>query len=102
MADVAPALPLTWDHMREKNAFATEEEWQSVDPLRRLEDLADVPVGVWTGDEDPFLPGILRLVEQHPNTPVVTMRPGGHDPTVFEAIGGEFVGFLADALPTLD
>ena len=102
VAELAPALPTTWEHMQEKNAFATEEEWQQVDPLQRLELLGDVPVGVWIGDVDPFLDGSVRLVENHPNTPVFTVLPGGHDPSVFEAVGAEMMGFLADNLPALD
>ncbi|WP_223838961.1 alpha/beta hydrolase-fold protein [Saccharopolyspora pogona] len=102
VAAVAPALQVSWEGMREKEAFATEEDWSAVDPLRRLGDLGDVPVGVWTGDEDPFLDGIHRLVDEYPHTPVVSVLPGGHDPSVFEAIGPDFVTFLADALGSGD
>ncbi|MDA3626992.1 alpha/beta hydrolase-fold protein [Saccharopolyspora sp. WRP15-2] len=99
VAELAPALQLDWEGMKEKEAFASEEQWREVDPLRRLDELGDVPVGVWTGDADPFLDGINALVERHPNTPVVTYLPGGHEGAVFDAVGTEFVGFLADSLP---
>ncbi|MER7016216.1 alpha/beta hydrolase-fold protein [Saccharopolyspora sp. NPDC000359] len=98
VAEVAPALQVSWEGMREKEAFATEDEWLAVDPLHRLDDLGDVPVGVWTGDADPFLDGINELIERHDNTPVVTFLPGGHEGAVFEAVGTEFVEFLAGAL----
>lgn len=100
VAALAPALQVSWESMREKETFATEEDWSAVDPLRRLGDLGDVPLGVWTGDEDPFLEGINRLVDEYPNTPVVSVLPGGHDPSVFEVVGLDFVTFLSDALPS--
>lgn len=99
VAEVAPALQTSWEGMREKEAFATEDEWLAVDPLHRLDELGDVPVGVWTGDADPFLDGIDELVRRYPNTPVVSYLPGGHEGAVFEAVGTEFVEFLAGALP---
>ncbi|MGW5646165.1 alpha/beta hydrolase-fold protein [Saccharopolyspora sp. NPDC003752] len=102
VGEVAPALQVSWEGMREKEAFATEQEWLAADPLRRLDDLGGVPVGVWTGDSDPFLDGIDRLIERYPNTPVVTFLPGGHEGAVFEAVGTGFVQFLADALPAAD
>lgn len=98
VGEVAPALQVSWEGMREKEAFSTEDEWLAVDPLRRLDDLGDVPVGVWTGDTDPFLDGIEQLIERHRNTPVVTYLPGGHEGAVFEAVGTEFVEFLANSL----
>ncbi|MFD0923823.1 alpha/beta hydrolase [Saccharopolyspora rosea] len=98
-AVLAPALPTSWDHMREKDAFATEDEWRAHDPLERLADLGDVPVGVWIGDADPFLDGTRRLVDGHDNTPVVSYLPGGHGPEVFEAVGPDMVTFLGKALP---
>ncbi|WP_344677725.1 alpha/beta hydrolase [Saccharopolyspora taberi] len=102
VAELAPALPANWEHMREKGVFSTEEDWHDADPLRHLDLLGNVPVGVWIGDVDPFLEGAMRLAEDYSNTPVVTVLPGGHDPSVFDAVGAEMVGFLADNLPALD
>ncbi|MER7081290.1 S-formylglutathione hydrolase FrmB [Saccharopolyspora kobensis] len=98
VGEVAPALQVSWEGMREKEAFGTEDEWLAVDPLHRLDDLGDVPIGVWTGDTDPFLDGIEQLIDRHRNTPVVTYLPGGHEGAVFEAVGTEFVEFLAGSL----
>lgn len=97
-AELAPALPVTWEHMQEKNVFADEQEWAQYDPLRRLEDLGDTPVGVWIGDADPYLPGSQQLVADYPNTPVVSVLPGGHEAAVFEAVGSEMVQFLAQGI----
>lgn len=99
VAALAPALPLTWDVMSTKNAFDTAEEWRAADPLGRLAGLGDVPVGVWIGDADTFRPGVEQLVQQYPNTPVHRVLPGGHDGSVFDVVGADMLGFLAEGAP---
>ncbi|QUH06102.1 hypothetical protein HUO13_19395 [Saccharopolyspora erythraea] len=99
VAELAPALPVTWEHMSEKGAFGSEEQWRQADPLAHLDQLGDVPVGVWVGDADPFLPGAERLVAEHTNTPVASVLPGGHDGSVFDVVGADMVRFLADHVP---
>lgn len=100
LATLAPALPVDWEHMAEKNAFATEQEWRDNDPLRRLAGLdTGVPVGVWIGDEDAYLDGAQELGDNHPNNPVFSVLPGGHDGDVFDAVGEDMVRFLNDYLP---
>lgn len=100
VAALAPALPVTWPHMREKGVFATEAQWRAADPLRRLDELGDVPLGVWVGQHDPFLVGAERLAKEHRNTPVFEVLPGGHDPSVFDTTGTSIVHFLARGLRT--
>lgn len=99
VAELAPAVPVTWEHMQEKNVFATEQEWAENDPLRRLGDLGDTPVGLWVGEEDPFLDGANQLAEQHPNTPVTSVLPGGHDGSVFDVVGDDQIEFLSEHVP---
>ncbi|MEY8043345.1 alpha/beta hydrolase [Saccharopolyspora cebuensis] len=99
VAGLAPALPITWEHMREKQAFSTEQEWVRTDPLQRLADLGDVPVGLWVGDADPFLPGAEELAARYEHTPVFSVLPGGHDGSVFEVVGEDMIRFLAAGLP---
>lgn len=98
VATLSPALSGDWQQMREKNAFTSKQQWLAVDPLHRVEDLGDVPLGVWIGSEDAFLEPVSRLVDQHPNTPVVEVLEGGHDPDVFEQVGPDMVRFLAEGI----
>lgn len=99
VAALAPAMLVDWEDMQDRGAFATEQEWRQADPLYRLDALGDVPLGLWVGEDDPFLPGTERLAEQHGNTPVFTVVPGGgHEPAVFEAVGTDMVRFLADGI----
>lgn len=99
VAALAPALPVSWNVMSTKNAFATEHDWLAADPLQRLAGLGDVPVGVWIGDADQYRPGAERLVQEYPNTPVYSVLPGGHDGSVFDVVGADMLGFLAEGAP---
>lgn len=98
---LAPALPVTWEHMQEKNAFLSEEAWRENDPLQNIDDLGDVPLGAWIGDIDVFLEGLTQLVEEHENTPVFSVLPGGHEPAVFDVVGTDMVRFLGTRGSTL-
>lgn len=99
VAELAPAVPVTWEHMQEKGVFSSAQEWAEHDPLRRLGDLGNTPVGLWIGEEDPFLDGATQLAEQHPNTPVTEILPGGHDGSVFDVVGDDQIDFLAEHAP---
>ena len=98
---LSPALPVTWEHMREKGAFATEQQWQQYDPVQRVGELGDVPMGVWIGEADYFLEGTQRLVAEHPNTPIFETVPGGHEPAVFDSVGDGTVDFLGGTVPRI-
>lgn len=98
---LAPALAVTWDQMREKNAFSSEQQWRAADPLQHLSDLGDVSVGAWVGDADAFKDGTTRLVEEHENTPVFSVLPGAHDAAVFDVVGTDMVRFLGTGVSTL-
>ncbi|WP_243788233.1 alpha/beta hydrolase-fold protein [Saccharopolyspora gloriosae] len=91
---LAPALPVTWPHMDEKGVFATEQEWIENDPLRRTDQLGDVPVGVWIGDADLYREGVDQLAGEYPNTPVMSVLPGNHDSSVFDVVGADMLRFL--------
>lgn len=96
---LSPALPTTWEQMREKGAFATEQQWQQYDPLQRVGELGDVPLGVWIGESDYFIEGTKQLVDQHSNTPVFETVPGGHEPAVFDSVGDGTIEFLGSSVP---
>ncbi|MEU6132185.1 alpha/beta hydrolase-fold protein [Saccharopolyspora sp. NPDC047091] len=92
---LAPALPVTWELMNEKGVFASEQEWHDHDPLRHTDLLGDIPVGVWVGDVDLYREGAEELAAEYPNTPVLSVLPGGHDGSVFDVVGSDMLRFLA-------
>ncbi|WP_187351892.1 alpha/beta hydrolase-fold protein [Allosaccharopolyspora coralli] len=96
---LAPALMTDWKEVEVRQAFPSEQVWRSHDPLLRLDELGDVPVAVWIGDKDHFFDGTMQLVAGHENTPVVTILPGAHDGSVFDATGLEAVHFLSRDKP---
>lgn len=95
---LAPALWVDWEQMGHKDSFTSQQTWEDANPLSQLADLGDVPIGIWVGDEDPYLEGARILFDGHPNTPIFSVLPGGHDGTVFDAVGTDMIRFLASAL----
>ncbi len=61
VAVVSPALFRTWDEAHARNAFADEAEWQALEPLRHLDAIDGRTLGVWCGNDDPFLPAARLL-----------------------------------------
>jgi len=50
------------------------------DVLANLDDVGDLPLGVWCGRDDAFYPAVQTLVSRLPQRPeVVTFADGGHD-----------------------
>ncbi|MFC7344759.1 alpha/beta hydrolase [Saccharopolyspora griseoalba] len=96
---LSPALTTNWPHAAERGAFADEQQWHEVNPLDHLGELGEVPLGVWIGDADPFYPGAEQLAANYGNTRVFSVLPGGHEVTVFDAVGAEMVHHFADVLP---
>lgn len=94
-AQLAPAIPLDWEQMQERDAFDTVAAWRAADPLQNLDELGDVPVGVWVGDEDPYRESSERLRAGCQNVPVFSVLPGGHDSSVFDVVGVDMVHFLS-------
>lgn len=96
---LAPALTTNWQHAEEREAFADEEQWNRVDPLKHIDDLGGVPLGVWVGDVDPFREGTEQLARDYPNTRVFSVLPGGHEGKVFDAVGTDMVHYFANLVP---
>lgn len=63
VAVVSPALFRTWQEARARNAFADEAEWESLEPLRHLDEIDGRTLGLWCGDDDPFLTAAHLLAE---------------------------------------
>jgi len=59
---MAPALMLSWTEMSKRRAFRDEADWASMDPLRNLDAIKDVPTALWCGTEDSFISGARRFI----------------------------------------
>jgi hypothetical protein len=78
VALLSPALFLSWPDARARNAFADEAEWAADEPLRHLPEIAGTPVGLWIGEDDPFVAAARRFVTGARPDPAV-IGPGAHD-----------------------
>jgi S-formylglutathione hydrolase FrmB len=78
IAAISPALFLSWPEAKDRNVFATEEQWTDTDPLRKVDALAGVPMGVWCGESDPFLDATQQLVDRA-KPAIADIGPGDHD-----------------------
>lgn len=63
VAAISPALFTSWEDARSREAFASQKTWEATEPLRHLEEIGDVPLGVWCGTDDPFIRAARRLVD---------------------------------------
>lgn len=76
-ATVAPALMTTWSEMRTREVFESRAEWAAYDPLRHVEALRDVQLGVWCGDQDDFIEGV-RVLMRRAKPEHAFIGPGDH------------------------
>ena len=100
-AVVSPALVTDWEIMRKRRAFANEADWADLDPLRHVDELDDVPLGVWCGTEDRFVTGARRFVDLA-NPEVASITPGGHNSRFYRKALPEAVHFVGGKLPATD
>lgn len=94
---ISPALFTTWRRMRTRDAFRNEAEWASLDPLRHIDALGDLPLGVWCGNADRFIKGTRRFIRraqpEHSST-----TPGRHNTAYFRQALPELVDFVGGHL----
>lgn len=97
VALLSPALFLSWPDARARRAFADEAEWQADEPLRHLRDVAGTPVGLWIGEDDPFVAAARRLVADGRPDPAV-IAPGGHDDAFWRGVLPDALAFVGRRL----
>ncbi|GAA0531555.1 esterase [Saccharopolyspora subtropica] len=100
-AVVAPALITSWREMSKRRAFANEAEWAAIDPLRHIDALGDVPLGVWCGTEDRFIEGTRRFIRQA-KPEYASTTPGGHNSRYYRKALPELVDFVGAQLALSD
>lgn len=94
---ISPALFTSWKAMRTRNAFRSEAEWTALDPLRHVEALGDLPIGVWCGNGDRFIKGTRRFI-QRAKPEVASTTPGRHNRTYFRKAMPQLVNFIGPYL----
>ncbi|MCI2416252.1 esterase family protein [Saccharopolyspora sp. K220] len=96
-AVVSPALITSWREMSKRRAFANEAAWAAIDPLRHIDALGDVPLGVWCGTEDRFIQGTRRFI-QAAEPAYASTTPGGHNSRYYRKALPELVDFTGTHL----
>ncbi|UVS77620.1 Putative esterase [Actinokineospora sp. UTMC 2448] len=91
-AAISPALITTWDEMRKRGAFRSEEEWLALDPRHNVP--RDTPIAVWCGAQDSFARGTREFIERA-DPEVGYLGPGGHDGRFYDRVVPDLVTFLA-------
>jgi hypothetical protein len=99
VAAIAPGLLLSWREMSKRGAFRDREQWASLDPLRNVAALGEVPVGVWCGTEDGFIDGTRRLIRLA-RPEVAFTGPGGHGDPFYRDVVPDVLTFLGRHAPT--
>ncbi|RKT53079.1 alpha/beta hydrolase [Saccharothrix australiensis] len=93
VAAIAPALLTSWPEMAKRRAFADEEQWAALDPLRHPDALRGVPLGVWVGDRDRFVEGTRKFIAAA-KPAVAAITPGGHDDVFYRKVVPDVIRFL--------
>jgi S-formylglutathione hydrolase FrmB len=97
LAAISPALFLSWPEANARDVFADEKQWTDTDPLRRLDALTGVPIGVWCGEADPFIDATRRLVDRA-QPAVADIGPGDHDAAFWRKVLPEALKFVGKRL----
>jgi pimeloyl-ACP methyl ester carboxylesterase len=92
-AAISPAIWTSYNQARAANpeAYASAAAFASADVVTHATALSGTPVRIASGDDDPFHPGVLSLIEQLPPGATVDLSQGCHT--------GPF--FLSQEVPSL-
>lgn len=93
VAAISPALFRDWGDAQPRNAFRDQKHWQANEPLRHIDELAGVPLGVWCGSDDPFIGSAQELIDK--TKPVVAaVGPGAHDNAYWQRVMPDVLRFI--------
>ncbi len=94
---IAPAF-MSWQRMRERNAWRSKAEWRSMDPLANVHATRGIPTGVWCGSDDPFIDGVRAFIRRA-DPEVADIDPGDHDGSYFRTTVPGLLRFLGRYAP---
>jgi enterochelin esterase-like enzyme len=93
VAAISPALFRSWGDAQPRDAFRDEQHWQANEPLRHVDELVGVPLGVWCGTEDPFIGAARELIDKT-KPQVATLSPGAHDVAYWQRVLPDVLHFI--------
>lgn len=98
VAAISPGLMMSWREMSTRRAFKNNQEWAELDPLRNVDKLGGVPVGVWCGTEDHFIEGTRKFIRLA-SPQVAYTGPGGHGNPFYRKVVPDVLAFLGRHVP---
>jgi S-formylglutathione hydrolase FrmB len=100
VAAISPAIWTTYDQARAVNqeAFTDAAAFADNDVITHASQLADLPVRIASGADDPFHPGVIALAEHLPTTARLAVTAGCHDDAFFAQQQLPSLQFLAQHL----
>ncbi len=100
VAAISPAVWTSYTQAQAANAgaYASPADFAADDVVTHAAALAEIPVRVASGTDDPFHPGVVALARALPRTAVVDISPGCHDGSFFASQQPASLAFLAERL----
>jgi S-formylglutathione hydrolase FrmB len=100
VAAISPAIWTSYEQARSANrgAYASAEDFASDDAVNHAAALADTPVRVASGTDDPFHPGVGALAKALPSSAVIEFSSGCHTGSFFTAQEPPSLAFLGTHL----
>lgn len=92
-AVLSPALFRTWGDASVRHAFRDRADWAANEPLLHLKALRGLPIGVWCGDADPFLP-VARTLGRGASDAALHVAPGDHSMDYWRTVTPAALRFL--------
>jgi pimeloyl-ACP methyl ester carboxylesterase len=94
VAGMSPALFQNWPDARARKVFHTPQQWETNEPLRHIEDLRGIPLGVWCGVGDTFVAAARKFCEVTAPA-VASFTPGVHNDKFWKRVTPEVMNFVA-------
>jgi pimeloyl-ACP methyl ester carboxylesterase len=100
VAAISPAVWTTYAQATAANAgaYASAADFASDDAVTNAASLANTPVRIASGVDDPFHPGVVALARALPKSAVVDISPGCHTGSFFTAQEPPSLAFLGTHL----
>lgn len=96
-AVVSPALFRSWPEANQRGVFSDQGLWAAKEPLRHVDEIRGVPLGVWCGTEDPFLGSAQALIDDaHPQ--VAAISSGAHESAYWLRVLPDALRFVGEHL----
>jgi pimeloyl-ACP methyl ester carboxylesterase len=100
VAAISPAVWTSYAQARTANAgaFASAADFADDDVITHAASLAQVPLRIASGNDDPFHPGVVALAAKLPRSAIVEFTAGCHDGAFFRSQQHQALSFLGERL----